>query len=169
MLNLIFITQKVFFTILIATILSSCNSKKENFDIDISTLKSTKLIKKADESKKITFDLENNSYIQDLVAPKNKEQILSNTKFGKKDPFSKSETKNNKLHYSFGLRGFLNTEDETYVFVSYLDNEGAITEASIGGLNTNLLPNGAKVLSIDPINLKLTINFKNENYIFELK
>ena len=45
----------------------------------------------------------------------------------------------------------------------YLNNKGTITEASIGGVNTNLLPNGAKVISIDPKNMKLIINFDNEN------
>ncbi len=89
-------------------------------------------------------------------------------KFGKKDPFSKVEIKSNKLNSDFKLTGFLNTEIKKYVFVSYLDNEGTITEESIGGVNTNLLPNGAKVISIDPKNMKLIINFDNENFIFEM-
>ena len=55
-----------------------------------------------------------------------------------------------------------------YVFVRYLNNEGTITEESIGGVNTNLLPNGAKVLNIDPKGLKLIINFEDEDYILEL-
>ena len=28
------------------------------------------------------------------------------------------------------------------MFVSYFDNEGTISESSIGGINTNLLPDG---------------------------
>ena len=55
-----------------------------------------------------------------------------------------------------------------YVFVNYLGNEGTITEESIGGLNTNLLPDGAKVLKIDPENKKLIIEFQEESYTFEL-
>ena len=50
----------------------------------------------------------------------------------------------------------------------YLNNKGTITEASIGGVNTNLLPNGAKVINIDPKNMKLTIKFENEDFVFEL-
>ena len=54
------------------------------------------------------------------------------------------------------------------MLVKYLGNEGTISEESIGGTNTFLLPNGARVINIDPKNLKLTINFENEDYIFEL-
>ena len=56
----------------------------------------------------------------------------------------------NQFKSDFKLTGFLNTNNNKYVFVSYLDNKGTITEESIGGLNTNLLPNGAKVINIDP-------------------
>ena len=52
--------------------------------------------------------------------------------------------------------------------MSYSGNEGTITEESIGGLNTDLLPVGAKVLNIDPKNMKLIIEFDNENLTFEL-
>ena len=41
-------------------------------------------------------------------------------------------------------------------------------EDSIGGVNTDLLPDGAKVLKIDPKNKKLIINFENEKFIFEM-
>ena len=46
--------------------------------------------------------------------------------------------------------------------------EGTITEESIGGVNTNLLPELAKVLNIDPKNKKLIIFYENEKFIFEL-
>mgnify|MGYP001445617394 CR=1 FL=1 len=72
------------------------------------------------------------------------------------------------MNTNFKLTGFLNTKNNNYVFVSYLGQVGAITENSIGGENTNLLPNGAKVLKIDPKKLKLIINFENKDYIIEL-
>ena len=68
----------------------------------------------------------------------------------------------------FKLSGFLNTQNKRYVFVSYQNNTGTITEGSIGGLNTELLPPGAKIMSIDPQKNKLIINFENKNFIFEL-
>ena len=55
-----------------------------------------------------------------------------------------------------------------FVFVKYLGIEGKISEKSIGGVNTNLLPQGAKVKNIDTKNLKLTIDYENKNYMFEL-
>ena len=64
------------------------------------------------------------------------------------------------------MTGFLNTKDN-YVFVSYQGNKGTISENSIGGSNTNLLPNGAKVIEIDSKKSQLKINFDNEVYIFE--
>ena len=107
-------------------------------------------------------------HIKNLVPLKDKKEILSKTQFGKKDPFSEEEIASNKLNSDFKLTGFLNTDIKKYVFVSYLDNEGTITEDSIGGINTNLLPNGAKVIKIDPKKMKLIINFEDENYIFEI-
>ena len=47
-------------------------------------------------------------------------------------------------------------------------NEGTITEESIGGLNTDLLPEGAKVLNIDTKNKILIIEFEKEKFTFEL-
>ena len=74
----------------------------------------------------------------------------------------------NNLNTNFKLTGFLNTKDNNYVLVNYLGQIGTITEESIGGLNTTLLPNGAKVLNIDPKKLKLIINFEDKDYILEL-
>ena len=151
------------------SLLFSCSSKNSNIDFDFTNLKKSKKVKlnnKENKNKKI--NLENNIIIRDLVPLKDKQEILSKTKFGKKDPFSEAEIQSNKLNSDFKLTGFLNTEINKYVFVSFLDKEGTITEDSIGGLNTNLLPNGAKVISIDTKNMKLIINFENENFIFEM-
>ena len=164
------IKLKVLLFFLASTLLFSCSSKNNNIDFDFTTLKKSKKNKIIDiENKnKNKIDLENNIHIKDLVALKDKQEILSKIKFGKKDPFSEGERQSNKLNSDFKLKGFLNTEINKYVFVSYLDNEGTISEVSIGGINTNLLPDGAKVIKIDPKNMKLIINFENENFIFEI-
>ena len=162
------ITIKIILTFFISSLLFSCSKKNNNIDFDFTTLKKSKKDKVIDQENNNKINLENNIHIKDLVPLKDKRQILSKVKFGKKDPFSKVEIKSNKLNSDFKLTGFLNTEIKKYVFVSYLDNEGTITEESIGGVNTNLLPNGAKVISIDPKNMKLIINFDNENFIFEM-
>ena len=154
-------------TIFPLTMASCSKPNDDKFDIDISNFKSTKTKEITNESKKISIDLENELYIEDLVTLKNKEQILSNTKFGKKDPFSKDDIQINKLNSDLKLTGFLNTENNKYAIVKYLNNEGKLTEESVGGLNTNLLPSGAKVIKIDPKNNKLIITFDNNNFIFE--
>ena len=162
------IKLKILLGIFTSLLLFGCSPKNNNIDFDFTTLKKSKknkIIEKENENK---IDLENNVHIQELIALKDKQEILSKTKFGKKDPFSESEIQSNKLNSDFKLKGFLNTEINKYVFVSYLDNEGTISEVSIGGINTNLLPDGAKVIKIDPKNMKLIINFENEDFIFEI-
>lgn len=166
------IVIKTLVFIFASSLLFSCSPKNNNIDFDLTTLKKTKQIKAKNNVIK-DKDLnetnnENNILIRDLVPLKNKKEILSKTKFGKKDPFSEGEIQSNKKFKDLILTGFLNTENIKYVFVSYLDNEGTITEDSIGGVNTTLLPNGAKVISIDPKNMQLIINFDNENFIFEM-
>ena len=161
---------KFILSFFVTLLLFSCSKKNNNIDFDFTTLKKTKQHKGKEKEKenKNKIDLENNIHIKDLVALKDKQEILSKTEFGKTDPFSEREIQSNKLNSDFKLKGFLNTEINKYVFVSYLDNEGTISEVSIGGINTNLLPDGAKVIKIDPKNMKLIINFENENFIFEM-
>ena len=155
--------------ILLGTLLSSCNSKKENFELDLSGFQIPKKnnekilnLEKSDSliTKKETIKNELKNY-------PNKSEILSAVKFGKKDIFSEGDNKSTNLDSNFKLIGFLKTNTNYYVFVNYLGNEGPITEESIGGLNTDLLPDGAKVLNIDPENLKLTIEIDNDNFTFE--
>ena len=162
------ITLKIILTFFLSSLLFSCSKKNNNIDFDFSTLKKSKKDKVIDKDIKNKINLENNIHIKDLVPLKDKQQVLSKVKFGKKDPFSKGESQSNKLNSNLKLTGFLNTEINKYVFVSYLEKEGTIKEGSIGGVNTDLLPNGAKVIKIDPKNMKLIIYFENENFIFEM-
>ena len=167
-----FIHINLIATIFVGFLISSCKRENENFDIDLSNFKVLKKSEVAasnldisDTSKTTNKIIENN-----LVNYQNKSEILSSIELGKDDPFSEESTKDkvNNLNTNFKLTGFLNTKDNKYVFVSYLGQTGTITEESIGGKNTNLLPNGAKVLKIDPKKLKLIINFENKDYIIEL-
>ena len=157
-------------SVLIAILLSSCNSKQENFEIDLSdfkvTNKSNVEISPKDNSDSIMIKKEIPK--KELKNYEDKSEILSAVKFGKNDPFSKSDIQTKQLDSNFQLKGFLKANLKNYVFVSYSGNEGTITEESIGGLNTDLLPDGAKVLKIDPENKKLIIEFQEESYTFEL-
>ena len=164
-----FFLAKLITTAFIGILLSSCNSKKENFEIDLSNFKippnnnekilnSDNSVSPITQSEKIKNELDNYQ---------NKSDLLSAVENGKKDPFSEGDKEATKLDSNLQLKGFLNTNLYNYVFVSYQGNEGTITEESIGGVNTELLPDGAKVLKIDPKNMKLIIEFENESLTFE--
>ena len=160
--------KNIFFILFSSLFFVSCSQKNSNFDIDLSDLPKPKKIKINDQLKKDTETEDNQLFISELVPFEDREKLLSKSKFGKKDPFSEGETKVNQFSLNFKLTGFLNTEIEKYVFVSYLGNEGTISEDAIGGLNTNLLPDGAKVITIDYEERQLKISFDNEDFIFEL-
>ena len=147
--------------------LVSCKtSVNDNFDLSNLKIPTNIETSQKDMSSSITKGKE---IIQNkLVEYPDVSQIIDSVKFGKNDPFSEEKIKENNFTFNFKLTGFLNTKDNKYVFVSYLGQIGTITENSIGGENTNLLPNGAKVLKIDPKKLTLIINFENEDYILEL-
>ena len=151
-------------------LLFGCSQKNNSIDLDLSNLPKPKSIKLNvdDQLKEDLENKDNQLFIEELIPFETKEKLLSKYKFGKKDPFSASETKENQFSSEFKLKGFLNTKMEIYVFVSYQGNEGTISGNSIGGLNTNLLPNGAIVKNIDSKKRQLKINFNNEDFIFEL-
>ena len=154
---------------LIGIIITSCAGKKENFDIDLSNLKipQKSTLKNSeqdnsDASQTKTVNLENK-----FIPYKEKSEVLNSVKIGKKDPFAE-EAEIKKLSSILKLTGFADTGIDKYVFVSFQKNNGTITEGSVGGVSTNLLPNGAKVIDIDTQNMKLTINFENKDYILKL-
>ena len=160
--------KKTFFILFSSLFLVACSQKNNNIDIDLSNLPKPKKIKINDQLEKDADIEANKLFISELVPFEAREKLLSKSKFGKKDPFSEGETKVNQFSLDFKLTGFLNTEIEKYVFVSYLGNEGTISEDAIGGLNTNLLPDGAKVITIDYEERQLKISFDNEDFIFEM-
>ena len=153
--------------LLSSTLLNACSQK--NNDIDLSNLPVIKQKEVVDAKKESKDEVNLDEFIEDLVPFNSSEKLLSKFKIGKEDPFSEYESKVNKFSSDFKLTGFLSTEIENHVFVNYLGNEGVISESSIGGLNTNLLPNGAKVINIDNKKMQLKISLDNEDFIFELK
>ena len=146
----------------------SCSQKNNNLDFDLSNLPKPKRTKTTDQLEKNNFNEDNQLFIKDLVPFEEKEELLSKFEFGKEDPFSNNEILVNRLGSNFKITGFIDTEIKKYVIVSYLEKVGSISEDSIGGLNTNLLPVGAKVVEIDTKEKKLKINYENEDYTFEL-
>ena len=161
---------KLITTLILGFLMTGCRSKKENFDIDFSNLKLPKNNEVEISNSKEFESLEATKKVIEnkLINYKERSEVLNSVRVGKNDPFSKNEEQINILESGFILKGFLNTEIDKYVFVRYLNSSGVITENSIGGVNTNLLPDGAKVKDIDPKNMKLTVKFENKDYTFEL-
>lgn len=157
-----------FFILFSSFLLFSCSSKNNKIDFDLSNLPKPKTLQPAKDEIEESIKQDNKKFIKDLDIFQSKDNLLSKVNIGKKNPFSKGETGLNQFSSNFKLTGFLNTETKQYVFVSYLGSEGTISEDSVGGLNTNLLPNGAKVITIDSQKRQLEISFDNEDYIFEL-
>ena len=154
--------------LLSSIVLFGCSPKNTNFDIDLSNLPRPKSVIQTDiEDKKIINEGYQN-FIKDLIPLRKSEEISAKIKLGKKDPFSETKFTLNQLKTDLKLNGFLNTKSEKYVLVTYLGNEGAISEESIGGVNTNLLPEGAQVRAIDLKSMKLIIKFEKKEYSFEL-
>ena len=79
------------------------------------------------------------------------------------EDFKKRDFREGKI-----IKAIVSEIGKKYVFVDYLGNQGTISQKSIGGENTNLLPDGAKVINIDTNSLELIINYDDENFIFEL-
>ena len=165
-----FFSLNLIATFLFATLLSGCNNKKENFDIDLSNFKVPKkaAVKEPSSESLESSEIKQENIENKLINYQDKSKILNSIAFGKKDPFSIGGIQQNKLTSDFQLTGFINTKNDKYIFVNYLGKEGTITEGSIGGINTNLLPDGAKVINIDSKKMNLTINFENEDFIFKL-
>ena len=148
--------------------LFGCSQPNKIIDFDPSKLPKPKITNLDSKEKKEVIKPEDKSFISDLIPLKEKEEILSKFEFGKEDPFSERGVIENKFFSDLKLTGFLNSQSKQYVFVIYQNKQGTITENSIGGINTNLLPNGAKVLNVDASAKKLIINFENKDYLFEL-
>ena len=162
------VNKKIILIIISSIFFSSCSQKNNNFDIDLSDLPKPKAIKNSNLETKQVVNSNTEKYVKDLIPFRTSEEISAKIKLGKKDPFSEKTFRLNQMNMDLKLNGFLKTESEKYVFVTYLGNEGAISEESIGGVNTNLLPEGAQVRDIDLKSMKLIINFEKKEYFFEL-
>ena len=162
--------KKGHYIVLSSILLFGCSQKNNNIDFDPSDLPKPKAIyiPKKNNIDRVQTEDKTKTIIADLVPLKDKKQILSRFEFGKNDPFSEGEIQLNKLNSEFKLVGFIATNNNKYAFVNHLDKEGTLTEESVGGVNTYLLPDGAKVINIDPKNEKLTIFYENKKFIFEL-
>ena len=71
--------------------LLGCSQKSDVIDIDLSNLPKPKKSKTTNKEYQINQKSLDKELIRDLVPLKDREQVLANLKFGKKDPFSQEE------------------------------------------------------------------------------
>ena len=155
-------------TFLSIFLVSSCGgSKKDNFDF--SNIKLPRNIATDEKSKEKTNNEKNIEIVKNELKPlKDKKEIKDSMKFGKKDPFSIGQLNSNSTISKIKLKGFISMDNKNYAMISYIDNEGAVSLESKGGVTTNLLPTGTTIKDINPIKRYIIINFEDEIYTLSL-
>jgi len=151
-------------------LLVGCGGKKTD-EIDISALQLP-----PKKEKKITADDEVviSPPVTNNLKPLLKNVELSKTiNFGKENPFAPPERENDaKLQKKVNdanlkkleLTGFLSINKNKYALVNYMNKSGSLTSNSVGGSNTDLLPDGAKVKEINLKKEILILDIDNQNY-----
>ena len=157
---------KFFIIFLTIPLIGSCKKNPDNFDVDLSNFK-PKIIEREVENKEKNKDIQKN-IINKLNPLIKREQVISSIRYGKSDPFANnSDNSSNNFISSFKLYGFISLNNKNHALVQYLDNKGLINTKSIGGLNTKLIPKGAKVIKIIPEKEIIYIELNEET--FEIK
>jgi len=147
--------------------LGSCKKNPENFDVDLSSFKPKVVVPNVENNEKNEY--QQKDVINKLNPLINREKVMSSVKYGKNNPFANSlDNSSNKLNSSFKLYGFISINDNDHALVQYLDKKGLININSIGGLNTKLIPKGAKVEKIIPEQEIIYINLNEETFKIKL-
>ena len=138
----------------------------DNFDIDLTNFKPKVVEPKVEINEKKKYKQQ--EIINELNPLIKRGKVISSIKYGKKDPFADdSDNSVNKFISDFKLYGFITLNNTNHALVKYLDNKGLINTKSIGGLNTKLMPKGAKVKNIIPDQEIIYIDLNEET--FEIK
>ena len=146
--------------------MASCsNSKNDNFDFSNIKLpkKSTKIINQKEVEIITKKEITNK-----LLPLKNREDVTKVIKYGKDDPFSPFSNSSKKFISNFSLKGFITVKNVDNAIINYRGKEGVINLNSVGGKNTNLLPNNAYVKNINVQNEELNIVIEDEIYTIKL-
>ncbi len=142
-----------------------CGVKDKNDDFDLSGLK---IPQKENKFEEIAKSKPTKPVINKLNPLKANEDILLNVKKGRENPFLPTNKDSKKFISNLKLKGFISLNDKDYALVEFQKEEGIISNDSVGGLNTNLLPTGAVVKNVDPINQKINLFLDETNYILDL-
>mgnify|MGYP001213911367 CR=1 FL=1 len=153
-----------FFTFTFIFLISSCGGKN-NDNFDFSSFK--KPVKEIQLEEKKSLEIEEQKPVKyKLKKLKEREEILSSIRFGKIDPFSSSEGSTTLSEIK--LKGFISIKNKNYAVLNYLEKDGIINIESVGSINTFLLPEGALITEINPIEEYIKISHRDEISVLEL-
>ena len=159
--------KKILIITSITLVMSACGKKETKDNFDFSNFKPP--IRKSEIVKDNSQETVKIKVKNKLLNFKKRDDISSAIKYGKNDPFSFRSEGNNNLISNLTLKGFISTSDEKFALINYLGQEGTITTNSIGGVNTEFLPNGAKVKNFNLLDSEITILFQDKEFIISIK
>ena len=98
------------------------------------------------------------------------EDQIKEISVGRKDPFLPPQLDGEKLAVpsNFNYLGLISSADLVNAFVSYEDKKGTVKPGDIGGENTDLLPKGWTLLSLDTDSNVLTLVFESQSVDLDL-
>ena len=136
-----------YFLICYLILFTACsNSNKKNEINSFPKIENSNKKRHVDD-KKITFTEKDYSKFKKLTSA---EQIKSSAKLGKLDPFSNSINQEEQLPFpDIELRGIIHTSQESSAIIKYNNKSGEVRLGEVGGITTNLLPNGIKLIQIN--------------------
>jgi len=105
-----------------------------------------------------------------LISLLSAEDKILDIRVGRKDPFLPLNLEGDQLLVpsSFKYHGYVSSSNLINAFVSYEDRNGTIKPGDIGGENTDLLPKGWTLLSLDSNRQVLTLVFENQEVEVDL-
>ena len=153
--------------IALTLIISSCSGKKSQDNFDFSEI-NIRPRPKNNENLTVKETTNTSRIKSNLISLDQKDKIFKSIKYGKKDPFTYSNNTENNFISNLTLKGLISTSNEKYALINYLGQEGTINMDSIGGVNTEFLPNGAKVKSFNFSESEITILFEDKEFIISI-
>jgi len=97
------------------------------------------------------------------------DEKVSEIKSGRKNPFLPLQFKDElQIPFSFKYYGQIASGNTLNAFVSYEDRSGTVKTGDIGGDNTDLLPLGWTIISIDPHTSLLMLGFEDRSLAIKL-
>ena len=162
------LSKKLFISILGILFISGCggNTKNEDFNlskIEIPIKKRPPKIDLSNKNKVVQKEVEVR-----LIPPDKRKEILNSINYGKNDPFLSVKSSSNNFISNFQVKGFISIDNLDHALVEFQNKKGIININSIGGLNTDLIPNKAFVTNINTSQEEINLSLDDKIYTIKL-